>query len=93
MRIAAAVAAGLTLSAGAVTPIAAGGGATVRLITGDRVTVRTDVTGHRTASVTPGEGRRHLLFRTVEEDGHLTVLPSDAAGLVTAGRVDRGSST
>ncbi|MCP9993935.1 hypothetical protein LUX09_31315 [Streptomyces albogriseolus] len=56
MRIAAAVAAGLTLSAGAVTPIAAGGGATVRLITGDRVTVRTDVTGHRTASVTPGEG-------------------------------------
>ncbi|MCX4565105.1 hypothetical protein OOK48_01930 [Streptomyces viridodiastaticus] len=106
MRIAAAVAAGLTLSAGAVTPIAAGpaaagtparaaapaagSGATVRLITGDRVTVRTDVTGRRTASVTPGEGRRHLLFRTVEEDGHLTVLPSDAAGLVTAGRLDRG---
>lgn len=69
---------------------AAGGGATVRLITGDRVTARTDVTGHRTASVTPGEGRRHLLFRTVEEDGHLTALPSDAAGLVTAGRLDRG---
>ncbi|MEU9551290.1 S8 family serine peptidase [Streptomyces werraensis] len=106
MRIAAAVAAGLTLSAGAVTPVAAGpggpgaparaaapaagSGATVRLITGDRVTVRTDVNGRRTASVTPGEGRRHLLFRTVEEDGHLTVLPSDAAGLVTAGRLDRG---
>ncbi|MGW3555035.1 S8 family serine peptidase [Streptomyces griseoincarnatus] len=105
IRVAAAVAAGLTLSAGAVTPVAAGpggptaparaaapaaeGGATVRLITGDRVTVRTDVNGRRTASVTPGEGRRHLLFRTVEEDGHLTVLPSDAAGLVTAGRLDR----
>ncbi|GAA2921342.1 S8 family serine peptidase [Streptomyces erythrogriseus] len=106
IRVAAAVAAGLTLSAGAVTPVTAGpggptaparaaapaaeGGATVRLITGDRVTVRTDVNGRRTASVTPGEGRRHLLFRTVEEDGHLTVLPSDAAGLVTAGRLDRG---
>ncbi|WP_406719201.1 S8 family serine peptidase [Streptomyces althioticus] len=106
IRIAAAVAAGLTLSAGAVTPVAAGpggptaparaaapvadDGATVRLITGDRVTVRTDVNGRRTASVTPGEGRRHLLFRTVEEHGHLTVLPSDAAGLVTAGRLDRG---
>ncbi|MDT6983092.1 S8 family serine peptidase [Streptomyces lusitanus] len=107
MRIAAAVAAGLTLSAGAVTPVAADpagtttplaraaapaaeAAATVRLVTGDRVTVRTDVTGRRTASVTPGEGRRHLLFRTVEEDGHLTVLPSDAAGLVTAGRLDRG---
>ena len=106
MRIAAAVAAGLTLSAGAVTPVVAGpsgataparaaapaadSGATVRLITGDLVTVRTDVNGRRTASVTPGEGRRHLLFRTVEEDGHLTVLPSDAEGLVTAGRLDRG---
>ncbi|CAL9319155.1 S8 family serine peptidase [Streptomyces sp. SudanB66_2053] len=105
MRIAAAVAAGLTLSAGAVTPVAAGpatttpparaaapaaeGAVTVRLVTGDRVTVRTDVNGRRTASVTPGEGRRHLLFRTVEEDGRLTVLPSDAAGLVTAGRLDR----
>ncbi|MET9331648.1 S8 family serine peptidase [Streptomyces cellulosae] len=106
MRIAAAVAAGLTLSAGAVTPVVAGpsgataparaaapaadSGATVRLITGDLVTVRTDVNGRRTASVTPGEGRRHLLFRTIEEDGHLTVLPSDAEGLVTAGRLDRG---
>ncbi|WP_240810722.1 S8 family serine peptidase [Streptomyces tendae] len=114
MRIAAAVAAGLTLSAGAVTPVAAdpGGGpaaatdrtaatrgtaataadtgATVRLITGDRVTVRTDANGRHTASVVPGEGRRHILFRTIEEDGQLTVLPSDAAGLVTAGRLDRG---
>ncbi|MFI9467059.1 S8 family serine peptidase [Streptomyces sp. NPDC052492] len=114
MRIAAAVAAGLTLSAGAVTPVAAdpGGGpaaatdrtaatrgtaataadtgATVRLITGDRVTVRTDPNGRHTASVVPGEGRRHILFRTIEEDGQLTVLPSDAAGLVTAGRLDRG---
>ncbi len=72
MRIAAAVAAGLTLSAGcrdtgrgrpghdhpparAAAP-AAEAAATVRLITGDRVTVRTDVNGRRTASVTPGRG-------------------------------------
>ncbi|MDT0394842.1 MULTISPECIES: S8 family serine peptidase [Streptomyces] len=105
MRIAAAVAAGLALSAGAMPPVAAdpGGtpgpatspapapaGATVRLITGDRVTVHTGADGRRTASVVPGEGRRHILFRTIEEDGRLTVLPSDAAGLVTAGRLDRG---
>ncbi|MGW0656480.1 hypothetical protein ACWD4T_48460, partial [Streptomyces umbrinus] len=51
---------------------------TVRLITGDRVTVGTDAEGRRTASVTPGAGRQHILFRTYEQDGRLTVLPSDA---------------
>ncbi|MBC7273295.1 MAG: hypothetical protein H5T76_32140, partial [Streptomyces sp.] len=134
MRLAATVAAGLTLTVGAVTPVAAGtaespattagqatvtlagagigsgasagGGAgsdasaglgagpgataTVRLITGDRVTVVTGADGRRTASVEPGEGRRGVLFRTIEEEGRLTVLPSDAAELVTAGRLDRG---
>ncbi|MGW6014975.1 S8 family serine peptidase [Streptomyces sp. NPDC055210] len=63
---------------------------TVRLITGDRVTVGADSEGRRTASVTPGPGRRHLLFRTYEQDGRLTVLPSDAGELVSAGRLDRG---
>lgn len=62
---------------------------TVRLITGDRVTVGTDAEGRRTASVTPGAGRRHILFRTYEQDGRLTVLPSDAGDLVSAGRLDR----
>ncbi|GAB2787880.1 S8 family serine peptidase [Streptomyces chlorus] len=61
---------------------------TVRLITGDRVTVGTDGDGRRTASVTPGPGRRHVVFRTYE-DGRLTVLPSDAGNLVAAGLVDR----
>lgn len=108
MRITAAVVAGLTLCAGAVTPVSAapGGGpgattgsapatpaagsSTVRLITGDRVTVHTGAEDRRTASVVPGEGRRHILFRTIEEDGRLTVLPSDAAELVTTGRLDQG---
>lgn len=62
---------------------------TVRLITGDRVTVGTDAEGRRTASVTPGAGRPHILFRTYEQDGRLTVLPSDAGDLVSAGRLDR----
>ncbi|WP_314411896.1 S8 family peptidase [Streptomyces sp. DSM 40484] len=63
---------------------------TVRLITGDRVTVGADSEGRRTASVTPGPGRRHIVFRTYEQDGRLTVLPSDAGDLVSAGRLDRG---
>ncbi|WP_413755661.1 S8 family serine peptidase [Streptomyces sp. MMBL 11-3] len=62
---------------------------TVRLITGDRVAVGTDTGGRRTASVTPGPGRRHILFRTYEQDGRLTVLPSDAGDLVSAGLLDR----
>ncbi|MFC9959968.1 S8 family serine peptidase [Streptomyces nigra] len=63
---------------------------TVRLITGDRVTVGTDGEGRRTASVTPGPGRRGVVFRTYEEDGRLAVMPSDAGNLVAAGVVDRG---
>ncbi|MEU6548056.1 S8 family serine peptidase [Streptomyces sp. NPDC046859] len=62
---------------------------TVRLVTGDRVTVSADGEGRRTASVTPGPGRRQVVFRTYEENGRLTVLPSDAGTLVAAGRLDR----
>lgn len=61
----------------------------MRLITGDRVTVTTDGDGKRIAAVEPGSGRRGILFRTVEQDGDLTVLPSDAQDLVSAGRLDR----
>ncbi|MFI8008143.1 S8 family serine peptidase [Streptomyces sp. NPDC086010] len=62
----------------------------VRLITGDRVTVTAAPGGRRTASVRPGPGREHIAFRTLEEDGSsLTVLPQDAEALVTAGTLDR----
>ncbi|MFF4130598.1 S8 family serine peptidase [Streptomyces mirabilis] len=85
--------AGTTTTATAATAVSgggsAGGSATVRLITGDRVTVTTDGDGKRIAAVEPGSGRRGILFRTVEQDGDLTVLPSDAQDLVSAGRLDR----
>ncbi|MFF4354639.1 S8 family serine peptidase [Streptomyces sp. NPDC001530] len=64
-------------------------GVTVRLVTGDRVTVTMHAGGKRTAAVEPGSGRRDVLFRTVEQDGDLTVLPSDALDLVNSGRLDR----
>ncbi|MER6205896.1 S8 family peptidase [Streptomyces sp. NPDC001642] len=63
---------------------------TVRLVTGDRVTVTPEGDGRRTASVVPGPGRRGIVFRTYEQDdGTMTVLPSDAAELVAAGTLDR----
>ncbi|MFE9610794.1 S8 family peptidase [Streptomyces sp. NPDC006012] len=64
--------------------------ATVRLVTGDRVTVTPVGDGRTTASVEPGPGREHIVFRTYQEDGgDLTVLPSDAADLIAAGALDR----
>ncbi|MEI5011087.1 hypothetical protein RB196_30840 [Streptomyces sp. PmtA] len=77
IRLLAATALGLALSAAAVPPVSArtpaadaaapgtaamGKTATVRLITGDRVTVTTDAAGRRSASVEPGTGRRGVLF-------------------------------
>ncbi|MCW8383702.1 S8 family peptidase [Streptomyces justiciae] len=63
--------------------------ATVHLITGDRVTVAKGPDGHQTAAIRPGPGRDGIVFHTFEQDGHLTVLPSDAASLVSQGRLDR----
>ncbi|MEW1720124.1 S8 family serine peptidase [Streptomyces sp. NPDC093109] len=63
--------------------------ATVRLITGDRVVVGTGPDGQRTASVRPGPGRADVVFRTVEEGGRLSVLPSDALGPLATGTLDR----
>ncbi|MFE7707312.1 S8 family serine peptidase [Streptomyces sp. NPDC057486] len=64
--------------------------ATVRLVTGDRVTVTSLPGGRRTASVQPGPGREHIPFRTLEgDDKALTVLPFDAEALVSAGTLDR----
>ncbi|MFF2641240.1 S8 family serine peptidase [Streptomyces niveus] len=63
--------------------------ASVRLITGDRVTLGKDDAGGPVVSVEPGPGRRGIIFQTLEQDGRLTVLPSDAGELVSAGRLDR----
>ncbi|MEV1067692.1 S8 family serine peptidase [Streptomyces sp. NPDC050263] len=78
-----------SMTATATAPAAAGTRATVHLITGDTVTVATASGGRQTASIVPGAGRDDIVFRTVEQDGHVTVLPSDAEPLVSAGRLDR----
>lgn len=103
-RLAAIPAAGLALLAGLMSPAAAGPAraqgtpdpdgpaaatATVRLITGDEVTVSTGSGGRRVAGIEPGPGRKGIPFRTLEENGRLTVLPADAAPLVAAGRLDQ----
>lgn len=57
---------------------------TVRLITGDKVTVR----GGKLVTVQHGQGRENIQFRTHKEGDHLSVIPSDAASLVASGAVD-----
>jgi subtilisin family serine protease len=59
-------------------------GRTVTLITGDRITV------HREGrlELTRGPGREHVRFATQRNDGHVSVIPSDAAPLLRSGRVD-----
>ncbi|MGW8949088.1 S8 family serine peptidase [Streptomyces sp. NPDC055709] len=61
---------------------------TVRLITGDLVTVSDAPNGKKTASVQRAPGRENVFFQISEEDGALTVMPSDAAPLVRTERLD-----
>ncbi|MFJ2241377.1 S8 family peptidase [Streptomyces sp. NPDC087859] len=104
IRLLATFTAGVALATAAVTPTfaaptkpprtegvpkAASDTATVRLITGDRVSVAKGPDGRQTASVRPGPGRDGIVFHTFEQDGRLTVLPSDASPLVAGGRLDR----
>ncbi|MFC4608414.1 S8 family serine peptidase [Streptomyces maoxianensis] len=105
IRLSAAISTVLVVTVGGASPVSAGTtsdgtaqfadrekavSATVRLLTGDRVTVTTLPGGRRTASVQPGPGRERFSFRTLEgDDKALTVLPSDAEALVTAGTLDR----
>ncbi|WP_351235098.1 S8 family serine peptidase [Streptomyces sp. NPDC002133] len=63
---------------------------TVRLITGDLVTVSDAPNGKKTASVQRAPGRENVFFQISEKDGALTVLPSDAAMLVRTERLDAG---
>lgn len=59
-------------------------GRTVTLLTGDRVRVRDG--GY---VVEPGAGRERMVFHQQRSGDHEYVMPTDAIGLVSAGRVDR----
>jgi subtilisin family serine protease len=58
---------------------------TVTLVTGDRVTVAGGAGG---VSVAPGPGRADMTFLSTTENGRVRVVPSDAAPLLAAGRLD-----
>ncbi|WP_106816645.1 S8 family peptidase [Microbacterium timonense] len=58
------------------------------LLTGDRVEVTQAGDGRYAATVTPGPGRERVTFQTLEVDGVLKVLPSDAIPFLTSGVVD-----
>ncbi len=62
-----------------------GSARTVTMITGDRVTVWGDTTR---VSVEPGPGRQDVMFATQTDAGRVRVVPSDAAPLLAAGRLD-----
>ncbi|MFK4083401.1 S8 family serine peptidase [Kribbella sp. NPDC020789] len=94
-----AVAAVLTLGAVPVTPAVAAAPplratsakpttTSVTLITGDVVSVIDAGDGKKAASVQPAPGRERIAFHTVEADGGLRVLPSDAVPYVSTGVLD-----
>ncbi|MFF4243559.1 S8 family serine peptidase [Streptomyces sp. NPDC001822] len=71
---------------------AARGVHTLTLITGDKVTVTRGASGAPAVSVERGPGRTHIGFQTSHQwhgaDHHISVVPSDAQALLTAGRLD-----
>ncbi|MFL5994831.1 MAG: S8 family serine peptidase [Streptomyces sp.] len=74
------------------TPDVTGSGATstqtITLITGDTVSVTTGPDGKSAVDVQRGKGRDAATFLSSEQDGEVSVLPSDAIPLVQAGRLD-----
>lgn len=60
----------------------------ITLLTGDRVDVAESADGRRAATVTPGPGREGVTFQTIEVDGELQVLPSDAIPFLASGVID-----
>ncbi|GIF69142.1 peptidase [Asanoa ishikariensis] len=70
------------------TPAADSQGAQITLVTGDTVSLVRAAQGRYAASVAPAPGRERVTFHTLEVDGGLRVLPSDAVPLIEAGRLD-----
>ncbi|HET6294977.1 MAG TPA: S8 family serine peptidase [Kribbella sp.] len=62
--------------------------AKVTLITGDVVEVTDAGAGKKAATVQPGPGRERVTFHTVEVDGGLRILPSDAVPYISSGVLD-----
>ncbi|WP_255545296.1 S8 family serine peptidase, partial [Micromonospora parastrephiae] len=60
----------------------------VTLITGDQVELAPAAPGRVAATVRPGPGRERVIFQTLEVDGGLRVLPSDALPYVSSGVLD-----
>jgi hypothetical protein len=66
---------------------ATGGIRTITLLTGDRVTVLgADL---KQVTIQPGKGREKIGFFRSTVRGHLQIVPTDAAPLLAAGRLDR----
>ena len=76
-----------TTSAG-VRAALSGKSAKVTLITGDVVEVADAGGGRKAASVKPAPGREGIAFHTIEVDGGLRVLPSDAVPYISTGVLD-----
>ncbi|GGO22004.1 hypothetical protein GCM10010116_44350 [Microbispora rosea subsp. aerata] len=67
---------------------AVAGDHTVTLVTGDRVKARLENHDLRVLSVEPGEGRTGVTFAVTDRGDQVSVVPSDAAPLIRAGRLD-----
>ncbi|GAA1892326.1 S8 family peptidase [Asanoa iriomotensis] len=72
----------------AATPAAKPTGAQITLVTGDTVSLVQAADGRYAATVQPAEGRERITFHTLEVDGGLRVVPSDAVPLIEAKRLD-----
>ncbi|GIH67416.1 S8 family peptidase [Microbispora siamensis] len=67
---------------------AAEGDHTVTLVTGDTVKAHLEKHDLRVLSVEPGEGRTGITFAVTDRGDQVSVVPSDAAPLIRAGRLD-----
>ncbi|MBB2744191.1 UNVERIFIED_ORG: subtilisin family serine protease [Microbispora rosea subsp. rosea] len=70
------------------TPSQAGGDRTITLVTGDTVKAHLENHDLRVLSVEPGEGRTGITFAVTDRGDQVSVVPSDAAPLIRANRLD-----